>query len=311
MPIEGPWYERSEKNDYLYNGKEYNTDLGLNMNDYGARWYDPATARWSSVDPLAEKYVGHSGYNYVLGNPVKYIDPDGQRVFLVVYTGGSSDAYDAAKTRQYQIENSGNFNPAVDNVYFLEINDLGKLKTAIESSVAHAQKNGFGKTVEFSTFGHGAPDGPAGSIPSSQGNLADVTNFRGARGDQKQVTPSYWKSINFNFDGDKSFASFYGCNTADFAPKFLVYQPYVTYAAGLSGGAGGSLNETGNFVSNWLNLFNRKTYLVTTPFGNKIGANYVYDRCEEPSMFFKDIEGNRIPSLRGFEIEGNLSIEKF
>ena len=41
----------------MYNGKEWNEDLGLNWFDYGARYYEPAIGRWNGVDPLAEKYA--------------------------------------------------------------------------------------------------------------------------------------------------------------------------------------------------------------------------------------------------------------
>ena len=40
------------KNEYLYNKKELQEETGLY--DYGARFYDPTVARWTTIDPLSE-----------------------------------------------------------------------------------------------------------------------------------------------------------------------------------------------------------------------------------------------------------------
>ena len=51
-------------------------------NYYHARYYDPRTSVWQSVDPLAEKYAGVSPFAYCLNNPIKYVDPDGRDIVL-------------------------------------------------------------------------------------------------------------------------------------------------------------------------------------------------------------------------------------
>ncbi|MEO1259045.1 MAG: RHS repeat-associated core domain-containing protein [Bacteroidota bacterium] len=78
MNIEGSWSAGTNK--YQYNGKELNTDFGLDWNDYGARWYDAGLGRWTSIDPLATQYYSISPYCYTANNPVRFIDPDGMRI---------------------------------------------------------------------------------------------------------------------------------------------------------------------------------------------------------------------------------------
>lgn len=63
---------------YKYNGKEYEDNFGLNMYEYGARNYDAAIGRWLNVDPLAEKMIAYSPYNYALNNPLIFVDEDGK-----------------------------------------------------------------------------------------------------------------------------------------------------------------------------------------------------------------------------------------
>ena len=60
-----------------YNGKELQTELGLNLYDYGFRNYDPAIGRWMNMDNLAEKFIIHSPYHYAGNNPVLNLDIDG------------------------------------------------------------------------------------------------------------------------------------------------------------------------------------------------------------------------------------------
>jgi RHS repeat-associated protein len=70
-------HSNTNRTPYLFNGKELDEETGLYY--YGARYYDPRTSVWQSVDPLAEKYPSLSTYAYVANNPLKYIDPDGKK----------------------------------------------------------------------------------------------------------------------------------------------------------------------------------------------------------------------------------------
>ena len=62
------------ENKYLYNGKERTTDLGLNWDDYGFRWYDPAIGRFTGVDPIADQFAHVTVYNYAENEPIANID---------------------------------------------------------------------------------------------------------------------------------------------------------------------------------------------------------------------------------------------
>ena len=60
---------------FQYNGKE--RVLDLNLYEYGFRWYDPQTARFIQVDPLAMQYPFKTTYDYAENDPIRYVDLDG------------------------------------------------------------------------------------------------------------------------------------------------------------------------------------------------------------------------------------------
>jgi RHS repeat-associated protein len=72
----------SSTNEELYNGKELTESHGLNWYHYGARYYDVAIARWTTMDPADEF---HSPYVYVGGDPVNLVDPDGRQAYPIVF----------------------------------------------------------------------------------------------------------------------------------------------------------------------------------------------------------------------------------
>jgi len=65
-------------NKYQFTEKERDSETELDY--FGARYYDSELGRWTSVDPLADKYPGWSPYNYALNNPILNIDSDGRAV---------------------------------------------------------------------------------------------------------------------------------------------------------------------------------------------------------------------------------------
>ncbi len=65
---------------YNFTGHERDTEAGMNLTYAGARYLDSEIGSWLSIDPLFEKHPDWSPYNYVLGNPLRLIDPDGRQV---------------------------------------------------------------------------------------------------------------------------------------------------------------------------------------------------------------------------------------
>jgi len=64
-----------------------------NSLDFGARIYDSRLGRWLSTDPLQEKYIGLSPFNFCANNPILYLDEDGMKFDLSELSDKSLNEY--------------------------------------------------------------------------------------------------------------------------------------------------------------------------------------------------------------------------
>lgn len=76
-PIARPTYVTKTDYQYKFNGKELQDELGLNLYDFEARGYDPATVRTTTMDPLADNFATMSPYSFFNNNPLIFVDPTG------------------------------------------------------------------------------------------------------------------------------------------------------------------------------------------------------------------------------------------
>ena len=123
-------------NRYRFNGKEEQVTGSLGLTDYGARFYDSLLPRWTTQDPLAEKYYSFSPYAFCNNNPVNFVDPDGRSTWVVANPDGT-----------YTIE-GGNLDDNDLNIYVVTYDEDGNM--IIGESI--------GKTSSITSFYDGDKD---------------------------------------------------------------------------------------------------------------------------------------------------------
>ena len=130
-------HSSSEELPYKFNGKELDEETGLYY--YGARYLNPTSSVWYGVDQLTEKYSNVSGYACCLGNPIKFVDPDGQAVVK-----GAIAAFKYAKRIWKIYKKTGNLSRAsLKKAGLEEIYDIaGDIVTIFSGDVSTFEKIG-------------------------------------------------------------------------------------------------------------------------------------------------------------------------
>ncbi len=71
---------------YGFNGKENDNEVKGTANEinFGSRQYDPRLGKFLSMDPLWQKYPHMSPYQGMGNNPLLFVDPDGESIWLYI-----------------------------------------------------------------------------------------------------------------------------------------------------------------------------------------------------------------------------------
>jgi RHS repeat-associated protein len=149
-----------ERQPYKFGGKEYDEMHGLNAYDFEARHLDANIPRFTTMDPLCEKYYSVSPYVYCLNNPVRFVDPDGREVWLTMYgeDGNVSEKILYTPAMAYEGDNSF-FKQAVSTLN--KINSVEAGNTVLGS--LSSSENKYYYTNVASTEGSDAATVPMGN----------------------------------------------------------------------------------------------------------------------------------------------------
>ena len=148
----------SSPNRWHFSGKESQSFLYANIPllDFGARMYNPTIARWTTADPLSEKYYGISPYVYCLGNPISIIDPNGMDIWTMDEKGNVVWVKESDDHRLYYMNNDGLLSDDYVSVSDRSIlDDLTKTEAKVdggEEVSSHTSKTGINDIFKVFKF---------------------------------------------------------------------------------------------------------------------------------------------------------------
>jgi len=148
---------------YTFQGQLKHEDFGLNWSQLKWRNHMPDLGRFFNIDPLSEKLSSYTPYNFVLNNPIIYVDPDG--LFpIIIHVRSFVHTKDFAFGNNWAGDNRG---------ITSDVNASSRLHQRTnyetETGIATHRANG---TWSYSTFGAGAySDAYVKDSGSSFGNI--------------------------------------------------------------------------------------------------------------------------------------------
>ncbi len=148
----------SSPNRWHFSGKESQSFLYANIPllDFGARMYNPTIARWTTSDPMSEKYYGISPYVYCLGNPISIIDPNGMDIWTMDEKGNVIWVKESDDHRLYYMNNDGLLSDDYVSVSDRSIlDDLTKTEAKVDGGAkvsSHTSKTGINDIFKVFKF---------------------------------------------------------------------------------------------------------------------------------------------------------------
>ena len=105
-------YGNNSRNKYIGKEKDVKTAMNINFEgslaDHGVRKYEDYTGRFTTPEPLWEKYYSWSPYVYSANNPMSFLDPSGFSLFKFGKEDGSGDyAIDDGSNAIFELSGSG------------------------------------------------------------------------------------------------------------------------------------------------------------------------------------------------------------
>jgi hypothetical protein len=259
---------------------------GINLYDYGARHLALDIPRFTTVDPLAEKYYGISPYAYVLNNPINYIDPDGEIPILSGLIGF------------FRGLGSGGLKGGFQTAWKTEKNAWKLLGGLF---IADKEKNMGGKIGQiFSRLTWELPQTLGGYLTSSVANMAydsDVSYYAGATVTKVNNQDFGGITLGSYILGDKEIGI--NPNNSLFQHEFghtlqsRVYGPSYLFLIGIPSLISASTNDYWKHADKW---FEQNANKRSLEYWQRRGTNIEWDNYWNPINAETSIDINKIPS---------------